>query len=98
MFWNSDMSGYLMELIRDNEDFKEAIRDVDYDQKRPNGKKGVFKGDGSFTLFFKGNVRNFRVFLISHTSGYLMEQIRDNEEFKEAVRNVKNDRKRQKKH
>ena len=29
------------------------------------------------------------VFWISHVTGYLVEPIRDNEEFKEAVRNVK---------
>ena len=38
------MSGYLMESIRDNEDFKEAIRNVNYNQKVPKWQKGSFQG------------------------------------------------------
>ena len=45
------MSGYLMDLmkpIRDNEDFKGAVRNVKNYQKRANKvKRVIFKGDGS---------------------------------------------------
>ena len=51
------MSGYLMDMmkpIRDNEDFKGAVRNVKNNQKRAiKVKRVIFKGDGSLdTLFF----------------------------------------------
>ena len=46
------MSGYLMEPIKDKEDFKEAVRNVNNFQKGQNGKIGVFKGDGSLDAHF----------------------------------------------
>ena len=50
------MSGYLMDLmkpIRDNEDFKGAVRNVKNDQKRAKKvKRVIFKGDGSLDTFF----------------------------------------------
>ena len=43
------MSGYLMEPIRDNEDFKGDFRNG---KNNKNGKKGVFKGDSSLDDIF----------------------------------------------
>ena len=53
------MSGYLMDMmkpIRDNEDFKGAVRNVKNNQKRAKKvKRVIFKGDDSLdTLFFIG--------------------------------------------
>ena len=48
------MSGYLMDLmkpIRDNEDFKGAVRNVKNNQKRAKQvKRVIFKGDGSLDI------------------------------------------------
>ena len=53
MLWTSHMSGYLMEPIRDNKDFKGDVRHVKNGQKGQTGKKVIFKGNGSLhTLFF----------------------------------------------
>ena len=53
----SHMSGYLMELIRDNADFKEAVRNV---KMAKNGNNLVFQGDGSLEALLSGNVRKAR--------------------------------------
>ena len=49
------MSGYLMDLmkpIRDNEDFKGAVRNVKNDQKRAKKvKRVIFKRDSSLNTF-----------------------------------------------
>ena len=87
MFWHPLMSGYLMESIGDNKDFQGAVRNV---QKGPKTAKWViFKGDGSLDLLFSRLSERLRLFWTSHMSGYLMEPIRDDEDFKEAARNVK---------
>ena len=61
-----------------------------------NGRKRVFKGDGSRDTLFSRSCETFKVFWTTHFSGYLMEPIRDNDDFKEAVRNVKNGQKQPK--
>ena len=70
-------------------------------QKPPKTAKWViFKGDGSLDALFSRFWERFNVFWIPHMSGYLMDlmkPIRDNEDFKGAVRNVKNGPKRGKK-
>ena len=52
------MSRYLMDLmkpIRDNEDFKGAVRNVKNNQKRAKKiKRVIFKGDGSLDTLFNG--------------------------------------------
>ena len=58
--------------------------------KRPNtANKEIFKGDGSLDALM-GEAQRV---LDSYLSGFLMEPIRDNEDFKGAVRNVKNSQK-----
>ena len=48
-----------MKPIRDNEDYKGAVRNVKDGPKRANKAKRVFfKGDGSFDTFFHGYVRD----------------------------------------
>ena len=64
------MSGYLMDMmkpIRDNEDFKGAVRNVKNNQKRAiKVKRVIFKGDCSLdTLFFIGFKRETQVVLDS---------------------------------
>ena len=64
------MSGYLMDMmkpIRDNEDFKGAVRNVKNNQKRAiKVKRVIFKGDGSLdTLFSIGFKRETQVVLDS---------------------------------
>ena len=52
-------------------------------------KKGVFKVDGSLDMLFLRQGETYKVFYTSYMSGYLMEHLRDNDYFKEAVGNVK---------
>ena len=54
LFWTSKMSRFFMESIRDNEDFKRAVRKIKKCQKGLNSnKKKVFcKGDSSDYVFF----------------------------------------------
>ena len=69
------MLGYLMEPIRDNKDFKEAVRNVKHNQKqlRTAKKKVIPKGDSRLVaLFFKGYGR------YSKGSGLFTFQITDN--------------------
>ena len=56
--WTSHMSGYLVEPIINNEDFKGSFRNVNNCKKYQHGKKGAFKGDGSREALFQGYVRN----------------------------------------
>ena len=90
------MSGYLIEPIRDNKDFKGAVRNVNNGQNGQNGKKGVFKGDGSLDALFSRLWERLKGCWTSHISGFLLEPIRDNEDFKGAVRNVNNSQKKAK--
>ena len=83
-----------MELIRDTEHFKVAISLAKKAQRGQNGKKKhkkkniVFKLDGSLYALFSRFWEKLKVFLTSPMSGYLMNPIRDNYDFKEVVRNV----------
>ena len=52
--------------------------------------KGVIsKGDGSLDALFSRLWERLQLFWTSHMSGYFIEPIRDNEDSKEAFRNVK---------
>ena len=95
------MLGYIMALIRDNKDFKEAIRNINYGQKEPKWQTGsfqvrrqsqrakrmIFKGDQSFNTVF-GLWERLNLFRTSYMSGFHMKPIRDNEVLKEAFRNI----------
>ena len=87
-----------MEQIRDSEDFKETVIKVKSGQKRAKKvKRVIFKGDGSLDALFSRFLERLNVFWIPHMSGYLMDLIkliRDDEDFKGALRNVKNGPKR----
>ena len=74
LFWTSHMSGYHMEPIRDNKDFKGAVRNVNNGPKGLNGKKGFFKGDGSLDKLFQGNTRNWRCFELFTCQGTFWNQ------------------------
>ena len=53
----------------------------------------IFRGDGSLDSLFSRFLEGLNVFWIPHMSGYFMDLIkliRDDEDFKEALRNVKN--------
>ena len=82
----SQMSGYLMEPITDNEDFKGAVRNI---KKGQTGIKMatwvIFKGNGLLDAFSVKILERFILVWTSHMSGYLLESIRDNENFKGAV-------------
>ena len=54
--WTSHMSGYFMEPIKDNEDLKGAVRNVNNGQKRLK----LQKETTVLTCFFKVNRRNWR--------------------------------------
>ena len=87
MFWTSNISGYLMEPIKDNEDFKEAVRKVRSYPKQPKkrqktAKRMIFKGDSSLDALFSRLLERLKVFWTPHILEYLMEPIRDNEDFK----------------
>ena len=94
------MYEYLMEQIRDSENFKETIIIVKSRQKRAQQlKRVIFKGDGSLDALFSRFLERLNVFWIPHMSGYFMDLIkliRDDEDFKGALRNVKNGPKRAK--
>ena len=49
LLWTSPMPVYFMELIKDTEDFKEAIRNIN-SYKGPTWQKGSFQGRGLFVL------------------------------------------------
>ena len=51
----------------------------------------IFKGDGSLDAHSERLYERLQLFWTSHMQGYLMEPNRDNEDFKETVRNVKKD-------
>ena len=53
----------------------------------------IFKGDNSLDALCPRLWERLKVFWTSHMSGYLMEPIRFNEDFKEVVRNIKNTQK-----
>ena len=62
LLWTSPMPVYFMELIKDTEDFKEAIRNIN-SYKGPTWQKGSFKGEGCLDdPFFYGNVINLKCF------------------------------------
>ena len=67
------MSGYLMDLmkpIRDDEDFKGAVRNVKNDQKR--AKKVIrvfFKGDGFLDTLLQWFWERLRMFWTPHMAG-----------------------------
>ena len=88
------MSGYLMKPIKDNEDFKEEVRKVKSNRngqkQTKTAKRMIVKGDSSLDALFSRLWERLKLFWTSHMSGYLEEPIRDNEDFKEGVRNVKN--------
>ena len=91
-----------MKPIRDNnKKLKGAVRNVQNGRKRPKmPNRVIFKGDGSLDALFSRFLERFNVFWIPHMSGYLMDlmkPIRDNEDLKGAVRNVKNNQKGPKK-
>ena len=66
-------------------------------QKRPKSpKRVIFKGDDSLDTLFSWLWERLKLFWTPHMSGYPMELIRDNEDFKGPVRNIKNGRKRPK--
>ena len=50
----------------------------------------IFEGDGSVDAFISRLLERLKLLWTSHMSGYLMEPIRDSEDFKGFVRNVKN--------
>ena len=56
----------------------------------------IFKGDGSLDKLFSRLQERLNVLLTTHMSGYLMEPIRDNVDFKGAVRTCKSGQKDQK--
>ena len=63
VFWTSYMLGYLMEPIKDNEDFKEAVRNVKKGPKGPKLQKGYFsKETAMLTHFFKANRRTLKCY------------------------------------
>ena len=78
------MYEYLMEQIRDSENFKETIIIVKSRQKRAQQlKRVIFKGDGSLDAFFSRFWERLNVFWIPHMSGYLMDLMKpigDNED------------------
>ena len=58
-----------MELFKDTEDFKRAVRNVNKNAKK-NGQNGlktaklvIFKGDGSIDAFYLGLLEVLKVFL-----------------------------------
>ena len=59
-------------------------------KKSKMAKRGVLKGDGRLDALFARKWETLKVFWTFYMSVYLMEPIRDNRDFKEAVRNVKN--------
>ena len=84
----------VMEQIRDSKDFKETEFKVKSGPKTAEKvKRVIFKGDGSLDALFSRFLERLNVFWIPHMSGYLMDLIkliRDDEDFKGALRNVKN--------
>ena len=52
-------------------------------------KRVIFKGDGSLDALFSRLWETLKLFWTSDVSGYPMEPIRDNEDFKGAIRNFK---------
>ena len=52
-FWTFNMSEYLMEPIKDNEDFKGAVRNVNTNQKWPKRQKDGFERRLQFCDYFK---------------------------------------------
>ena len=48
----------------------------------------IFKGDGNLDALFSRLWERLKLFWTSHMSGYLMEPIRDNEDFPGLVRNI----------
>ena len=97
MFSTGHISGYLIEPNSDNEDFKEAVRNVKKDLKWPKrtNKKNlvVFKRYNSLNTHFSMQRAKFRVVLTCHISGYLMKPKRENEDLNGAVRSVKRGKK-----
>ena len=76
-----------MEPIRDNEDFKEAVRIINNSQKKQPNKaktrqKMIIKRDSSLYALFSRLWERLNVFWTLFISGYLMEPIRENQNFK----------------
>ena len=59
-------------------------------QTTKSSKMVIFKGDGSLDSLLSRLLERHKLFWTSHMSGYLIEPNRDNENFKGAVRNVRN--------
>ena len=92
----SHISGYITETRNQSETMKTS-RSWQEQQKWPKTvKKVIFKGHGSLEVFFARLLERLEVFWTSHMSRNLMEQIRDIEDFKGAVMNIKTGKKSQK--
>ena len=64
------MSKYLMEIIKDTEAFKRALRNVKncktLQERAKKGQKGDFKGDGSLDALYSRLWKILKVFLTHH--------------------------------
>ena len=61
------MSGYHKKIIRDDEDFKEDVRNINNGLKGQKITKGEFSKEITvLARFFQGNVRNLRCLDSSH--------------------------------
>ena len=64
MFWHPRMSGYIIEPIRDHEDFQGGVRNVQKSKK--NAKLVIFKGDRSLDKLLSRLSEILKLFWTSH--------------------------------
>jgi hypothetical protein len=95
---NNQASSHVKVPYRTNQIQRGLPRNRQDHPKRPkNAKWVIFKRDGSLDTPFSRLWQRFNVFWIPHMSGFLldlMKPVRDNQDYKGAVRNVKKYQKR----
>ena len=84
------MSQYLIELIRDNKDFKKPSGTSKTATEQKMAIRVIFKGDRNLYALLSRLWEIIKMVSTPHMSGYLVEPSGYHKDFKRAIRDVKN--------